>query len=350
MTELRPWRAVHSDPVWGAAPLIDVRSEKEFAQGAIPGAANIPLLIDADRHEVGLTYKNDGSTAALHLGLERFAARCEAFREAVDASAAGGRKLAVHCWRGGMRSQMVAHWLGAMGYEVVVLQGGYKAFRGDVLAVIDHLGSRELLVLDGRTGAGKSALLARFPPGFPCLDLEGLAHHRGSAFGDFAQTAPVATQQNFENQLAVAALALPETGPVLVEIESMLGPILLAPKLKDRIHTSPIVHVERDFDERAARLTAEYACNWTAANDALFATRCEMLRRHLSQSDLAAVIAAVHRRDFRQAVEMLLTLRYDKIYDKGIARRAKSVIARFDLTRDEDAAVAWITDYVRARS
>ncbi len=342
-----PWTARRGAFTQGAMPLFDVRSEKEFARGAVPGAVNVPLLSDAERHDVGLAYKTVGAHDAVHMGMELFAAKCEAFRAAIDRGAAGRKVIGVHCWRGGMRSTLVATWLGVMGYEPVVLRGGYNGFRKEVLQTLEALAERDLLVLDGRTGAGKSALLTRFPAGFPLLDFEGLAHHRGSAFGDFAQKAPVPTQQNFENKLADLALDLPPTGPILVEIETLLGPIYMPHRLKEKILISPIVQVSRDFDDRVDRLTQDYVHNWDEAADALFAVRCALLKKHLAASDLETIIAAVERRDFRLAIEMLLRLRYDKAYDKGIVRREPHVVARFNLTQDEDAAVAWIRDYVR---
>lgn len=332
------WRTLRTSGL----PVLDVRSEGEFALGAVPGAASLPLFSNAERHQIGWTYKQVGRLEATQLGVEAFAAKSVAYIDAIERLVGGQRELIVQCWRGGMRSQAVAMWLRSMGFRPVVVRGGYKAFRNEVLAALDELGGRDLLVLDGRTGVGKSDLLKRLRGEVPLLDFEGLARHRGSAFGDFAQEAPVPTQQNFENTLADAYLGLPTTGRILVEIETFLGKLYLPLKLRERITSSPAVLLSRDLEDRIARITAEYAQAWDEKADALFVERLELLRRHMGGADLAAIAAFVKARDFGAAVRLLLERRYDKVYDKGLARREHQVVARFNLTQEEEAAVTFL--------
>ena len=341
------WRALASRR---ACVLVDARTDAEYRTGQVPGALSLPLLDAVERHEVGLRYQQQGRSDAVALGLEIFAAKVAEFNS--DALRLLGpptadRLVGVHCWRGGMRSRFTAFWLRLLGYNVTVIAGGYRAYRQLMLHALDDFASRSLLVLDGRTGAGKSELIRRCLGRVPTVDFEGIARHRGSAFGDFAQKEPVPTQQNFENQLAEAFLALGEAPRILVEIENLIGPLALPRPLREKIVASPVVLVERDFEERVERLATEYAAGWGETEDALFAQRCEMLRRHVKGPQRERIIQATQQRDFHTATRLLLELRYDTVYDKGLARRESRIIARFNLTRELDQALRFILDYLR---
>src|SRR5262245_6897672 len=78
-----PWSALRAAVQSGELPLIDVRAPKEHALGRIPGADSVPLLDDAERHAVGLCYKQDGQRPATQLGIELFAAKASRFLDEV---------------------------------------------------------------------------------------------------------------------------------------------------------------------------------------------------------------------------------------------------------------------------
>ncbi|HMQ54199.1 MAG TPA: rhodanese-like domain-containing protein, partial [Anaerolineae bacterium] len=114
-------------------PIIDVRTPAEFAKGHIPGAVNVPLFSNEERHNIGWTYKQIGREQAMLLGMEAAGPRMRALVEQVQA-AAPGQTVLIHCWRGGMRTQSMA-WLGGLfGYQTYTRVGGYKSFRHYVLA------------------------------------------------------------------------------------------------------------------------------------------------------------------------------------------------------------------------
>ena len=146
--------------------------------GHIPYAYNIPLLDDDERHAVGLTYKRDGQEIATSIGLALFARKAGEFLKSVEKIVPERGQVLLHCWRGGMRSQSVAVWLASMGYQPMVIEGGYKAFRRQVLDTLDHLACHPMLVLDGRTGSGKTDLIKDLRDQLPTIDLEGHAGHR----------------------------------------------------------------------------------------------------------------------------------------------------------------------------
>nr|HPQ97141.1 tRNA 2-selenouridine(34) synthase MnmH [Thiolinea sp.] len=213
-------------------PLLDVRAPVEFAAGAFPGATNLPLMNDAEREAVGRCYKQAGQDAAIALGLEQVSGavktqRIAAWKTFLEALPAQDRVL--YCFRGGLRSRIAQQWiLEHTGMACPRIKGGYKAMRRYLLDQLDVLPGRfQGWVLSGRTGSGKT----RFLNGFrQQIDLEGLANHRGSAFGP--NVTPQPTQIAFENALAIALLRQQDAGwqALLFEDESRnIGSVHLPP-------------------------------------------------------------------------------------------------------------------------
>jgi tRNA 2-selenouridine synthase len=323
---------------------VDLRSPGEFSQGSIPGALNIPLFSNNQRHEIGLTYKTVGRLSAVSLGVEMFAEMAADQYQRFTEIAGASQEVVVHCARGGMRSQSVSIWLNSLGIRAHTLKGGYKQFRNDVLLALAQLGRHSLLVLDGRTGVGKTDLIRSLPEELPTLDLEGIANHRGSAFGDFAIGAPSPTQQNFENRLANRFLNFETHPKILCEIEQVIGPITLDLQFRRSLLQQPIVMLTRDFDDRVKRLAKEYAQGWQPEDDERFIERSKLLQRYISKENLLSIQKAVLDRKFEVATAQLLNLRYDPVYDRGFKRRNQPVLAEFNLTYEESEARAFIVD------
>ena len=224
-------------------PLLDVRSPVEFAKGAFPASRNIPLLTDAQRAAVGTAYRRSGGEAATKLGHELVSGESrsvliERWRNFIDHNP----DARLYCFRGGQRSQIVRQWLREEGVEVPLVPGGYKALRGFLLHVLEQAAKREFLIIAGKTGSGKTRLLAGLPH---TLDIEGAARHRGSAFG--ALPVPQPSQIDFENAMAVALLKLEfETAPVLiVEDESRAVGSLAIPPRAVRTHAAGAARAHR---------------------------------------------------------------------------------------------------------
>ena len=337
---LQPFRFVEASDSLSLrikGPLVDLRSEGEFSKGAVPGAVNIPLLNNEDRSEVGTLYKTDGQEAAVELGLSLFRSKAKHFFAKIQEISRPGTPITLYCWRGGLRSQSVAHWLERMGIQVFLLRGGYKAFRTAVLGTFDvFANSREFLVLHGRTGSGKTEFIHSLSPEVPKLDLEGIAGHRGSAFGDFNLTdAPPgsSTQQNFENRLAVAILQLPETGRVVLELENFMGPVSVPLSIRGAMKEAPVIVLARHYDDRVERLVQEYCSDWNDSLTAAFIERMEMFQNHLSAKFRDKLIECVKGRNFRYVVRALLRERYDRLYDKSIARFESKIVRRINISR-----------------
>ncbi|HLG04366.1 MAG TPA: tRNA 2-selenouridine(34) synthase MnmH, partial [Bacteroidia bacterium] len=182
----------------GVLPVIDVRSPGEFAHGHIPGAINLPLFSDEERAKVGTVYKKDGREQAILLGFELVGPKMADFsRKGMELAVA--KRILVHCWRGGMRSGVVAWVFETVGLEVFTLQKGYKAYRNFVLKEFEK--PLNLRIVGGETGTGKTEILhALRKKGEQVIDLEAIAAHRGSAFGALGQPAQPTSEQ-FENDL-----------------------------------------------------------------------------------------------------------------------------------------------------
>ncbi|HEX8041723.1 MAG TPA: tRNA 2-selenouridine(34) synthase MnmH, partial [Chryseosolibacter sp.] len=199
-------------------PVVDVRSEGEFAAGHIRGAANVPLLNNDERVAVGTDYKMKGQAEAIKTGFRLVGPR---FLEIINhvEGVADGNEVLVHCWRGGMRSANFCQIVGMAKIHTHQLQGGYKAYREEALK--SYRTPLNLRIIGGCTGSGKSEILrALRQRGEQVLDLEALASHKGSVFGGLMM-APQPTTEQFQNDLFEEILPLDASRPVWVEDESI---------------------------------------------------------------------------------------------------------------------------------
>ncbi len=235
-----------------ASPWIDVRAPIEFAQGHLPGAHNLPLLTDLERHEIGTVYKNEGSQAAIQLGYKLVAdeiknQRVNAWRE----QATQAPESAIYCFRGGMRSHISQQWLKEAGICLPLLGEGYKGARQFLMRETEALSTRSrFLTIAGFTGSGKTRLLNAAAKFRPAIDLEGLANHRGSAFGKMSSPQPA--QAMFENDLAVHLMRSENpNAPVLLEDESRsIGHCALPATFFNALTTAPLICITESVASR----------------------------------------------------------------------------------------------------
>jgi len=239
-------------------PLLDVRAPVEFHKGAFPAAHNIALLDDDERAQVGTMYKRAGQDAAITLGNSLVsghskAERLRAWKKWLQAHPGAW----LYCFRGGLRSRTVQGWLAEAGIDCPRIPGGYKAMRQALIDTIEAAPAHHsLIIVAGRTGSGKTHLLNALPDS---LDLEGFAHHRGSAFG--SQLGGQPTQINFENALAVRLLKLrrEHSSALFVEDESRaIGSLSVPTNLHTAMKASPIALIEEDLEFRTQTILNDY--------------------------------------------------------------------------------------------
>lgn len=230
---------------------LDVRSPGEFALGHLPQTANAPILTDIERHDVGWTYKNQGQEAAIQLGFSLVTPQKEERVSSWTKRIGASPEKVIFCWRGGLRSKIAQEWLHESGVFVRRIKGGYKAVRLALLETLEN--PPPLVVLGGMTGSGKTRLLQTVNH---ALDLEGLAHHRGSAFGlEIGEKQPA--QSTFENALAIGFLQKREA--ILVEDESRnIGRIRVPDAVYGKMSSAPMIWIESSVHERASEIYTDY--------------------------------------------------------------------------------------------
>ena len=241
-------------------PLLDVRAPVEFSQGAFEMAHNLPLLSDEERQQIGIKYKKEGQDKAIQLAAKLINADIRANRVTDwEHYISQNPHSVLYCFRGGMRSKVAQQWIyEKTGLKYPRVQGGYKALRRFLIDNSERLiQSTSFILLGGSTGSGKTRLLTKIPQS---IDLEGLANHRGSAFG--ANATPQPTQINFENTLSIQQLKL-EQGkyqPLLLEDEGRnIGGIHLPKTLCEKMNISPVIMLQISAQERLETSMQEYA-------------------------------------------------------------------------------------------
>lgn len=301
----------------GFDQIIDVRSPGEFAQDHVPGAINLPVLDDAERAEVGTLYVQVSRFQARRVGAAKVARNIARHLETALADRPPGFRPLIYCWRGGMRSNAMATVLAQVGWASVVVEGGYRSWRRQVVAGLHAeapLGL-SLRLLDGPTGSGKTALLAGLAAaGAQVLDLETLAGHRGSLFGAMPGGQP--GQKLFESRLMDAVQRLDPARPVYAEAESArIGQISLPAALWAAMREAPRIGLEAPLEQRVAHILAHYAD--IAADRPALADLIRRLPTHHSKADRESWLKLAEAADLAPLVRALITAHYDPAYARA---------------------------------
>lgn len=344
-------------------PLIDTRAPVEFKKGAFGNAVNIPLMDDAERHQVGIRYKEAGQEAAIQLGRELVDETTQQLRtEAWIRFAQVNPTGYLYCFRGGLRSRITQGWMADAGVHYPYVKGGYKAMRRFLIDRFEaDIKSATLVLISGRTGAGKTLLLNQIKRS---IDLEGLANHRGSSFG--AMGIPQPTPINFENRTAVALLKhrrKDQHKPIFIEGEGrQVGSLSLPKSLWEAMQRSPTVILESEMERRIDIGVQDYVLDLleriktntsTQNRFELFAERHRMslykIRKRLGEQQYREALllleeALTAHRDlqdtagYRPFIRLLLEKYYDPMYDYQLSNRTSKILFR----GDHDELVRWM--------
>ena len=342
------------------APMMDMRAPAEFAHGAFPTACSLPLMTDEERAQVGMCYKREGQAAAIALGHELVAGATREQRLQQWLSFArehpGGY---LYCFRGGLRSQTVQQWLRDAGVDYPLVLGGYKAMRRFLIDELARsLAAADIVLIGGRTGVGKTRVIERLQR---AVDLEGLARHRGSAFGQLLEPQP--TQIDFENALSIALLKRLADGDRRIYLEDegrLIGRLALPDVLRERMAVSPLAIVEEPIERRVDAVLEDYVVDLGARYEARHGPEGPDLHRQKLQNDLLRIrkrlggalqqsVSAIMDDAFdrqastgdfehhREWIRVLLQDYYDPMYDYQLSRRGGERL----FSGDRDAVVAW---------
>ena len=328
--------------------LLDVRAPVEFSVGSFPQAKNFPLMNDSERHEIGICYKEKGQNSAIQLGHELINGsirqeRVEKWLDFINKNPKG----ALYCFRGGLRSKITQEWIYEQsGVTYPRIKGGYKALRSYLLDEMHRIAkNKEFIVIGGQTGCGKTILLNQIDNS---IDLEGLANHRGSAFGN--NVSPQPKQIDFENALSIELIKKESYGHLLIEDEgNNIGMIhipdaiklksrdsnivLLTASLEERLHISLksyVVDMERQFATVNPQKGFEnYSNYWLSSlykiqkrlggqRYQLLLTQLKLaLQKHKDNGDVS---------DYLPLIESLLVDYYDPMYNYQINNKKHRVI------------------------
>lgn len=310
------------------AVLIDTRSEKEFEKACIPGAVSLPLLNNEHRHIIGTIYKEKGREAAILKGFELVG---PLFHEKLKivCDLAGDKEVFIYCWRGGMRSNIMAWLIRMMGMKVTLLEKGYKAYRNWVLSRFQQ--PYKIIILGGMTGSGKTEVLQKLNAlQEQTIDLEHWACHKGSAFGLLGMPEQP-RQEFFENLLAEQLSSIDPREILWLENESRnIGQITIPEFLFAQMRNAKVVEMEVSTEERSERILSEYGI----FSIHLLEEQTRRIEKRLGGQHMKRALEFLMENDLHQWLEIILNY-YDKTYAHSNLKREKSKFVKVPFTWKE---------------
>lgn len=296
------------------ALLVDVRSPSEFMDGTIPGAINVPILDDEQRAEIGTLYKNEGSESARRRGMVLVSPQIPHLIDRICRARTNlCQPIVVFCWRGGLRSRAMTAFLQLSGLPAYQLQGGHKEFRRHVVDFFDSGQWGRMLVLRGLTGVGKTRVLQQMQhQQYPVIDLEGLANHRGSAFGGVG-LGDQPSQKTFEALLWEQLQNVPAGHWALTEGESRhIGKLLLPLRFFQSLQQETTLWLNTCFEQRIQIILEDYSV--TQLPEEAFIQPIQSLQRRLGGVEVENLLELLRMKRWRELVSELMIKYYDPLY------------------------------------
>lgn len=312
----------------GKQIILDTRSPAEHARAHIPGALSLPLLNNEERALIGTTYKQEGREAAVVKGFELVGPKFADFvRKVIELAPA--KEVFVYCWRGGLRSNIMAWVLNTAGFKVTLLKGGYKTFRHWALEQFEQ--KKKIVVVGGKTGSGKTDLLLEIEKsGEQIIDLEAIAQHKGSAFGSLGKPEQPSTE-HFENLLALQWRSLNANKAVWMENESFkIGTCAIPLALFEQLRSAPVIDITLAYELRKKRILSEYG----HFDKKLLSEKTEKIKKRLGGFRLKNALAFLEEGELGNWCDLMLEY-YDKTYKHSDALRDENKTSRIAFENDD---------------
>lgn len=308
--------------------VVDVRSPKEFKEATIPGAINLPIFSDEERKQVGITYKHNGQDAARELGLNLFSKNLPEFIEQFKNL---NSPVTVFCWRGGMRSKTAATVTDLMNVKVNRLTGGIRAYRNWMKEQLGSVPLPPFYVLNGHTGNGKTRILRQLKAeGYPVIDLEAMARHRGSIFGQIGLEP--SNQRMFNLLLGEELMRYQKMPYVLVEGESArIGKVVIPERVFQHKEESKQLVVDLPLEERVKIILSDYS---PADYHEEISEAFNKIRRRIHTPIANETAESLEKQNYAEAIKNLLTYYYDPHYMQSIKTNDKPVTTIKEKTLD----------------
>jgi tRNA 2-selenouridine synthase len=321
-------------------PVLDVRSPGEYKHAHIPGAYSFPLFTDAERKVVGTTYKQKSREEAIKIGLDYFGPKMRKMVEEIE-SVVGSRESVVssseqtadsrlpttnsrlvllHCWRGGMRSAAIAWLLDLYGFKVCTLAGGYKKYRHWISETFSF--PFQFTILGGYTGSGKTYVLDELEKkGAAVVNLEKLANHKGSAFGNMGEklralSCELRAEDHSRPAYRTGRLTTHDSRIWLEDESQRIGLVNIPPAFWNNMRQSPICFLDIPFEERLKHITEEYG----KLDKQRMADAIIRIQKRLGGLETKSALQHLEAGEIEPCFRILLTY-YDKWYNKGLSNR-----------------------------
>ncbi len=312
----QPWAETYSE-------IIDVRSPSEFAADHIPGAVNLPVLDDAERAEVGTIYKQVSPFTARKIGSALVYKNLSHHIKQHFACKEKDYHPLVYCWRGGQRSGSMAWLLTQVGWQVTVIEGGYKTYRSYVREQMEKLTLKfTYQILRGKTGTGKTLILRQLRDcGAQVLDLEGLANHRGSLLGEEWDKKPLPqpSQKYFESLLLQELQSFNPHKLVWVESESnKIGQVYLPQLLWQKMKEANCIEIQLPISARVQFLLQEYPHLTTHSH--ILKAKLQRLKERYGRKKLTEWCQMIDAQQWETLFQDLLESHYDPSYTYSMQR------------------------------
>ena len=330
--------------------VIDARSEGEYAEDHLPGAVNWPSLHDDERKIVGTQYKQINAFEAKKQGAAMVARNVASHIEREVMSKPRDWQPLVYCWRGGKRSGSLALILDQIGFKVMLVDGGYKAFRAAMVTELLTVAARfDYRVICGTTGSGKTRLLqALAAQGAQVMDLEALANHRSSVLGMIPGLAQP-SQKAFDSRIWAKLKSFDTTKPVYIESESKkVGNVAVPEGLITAMRAGTCIQLDLPEAERVALLMEDY--DFFVRDIEFFCDRLGALMEARGKDTVLDWQARARRGasgDVAGVVRELLVNHYDPVYLQSMRRNFVQYDAARVLT-PRDHTVEAMTDLARS--